>query len=239
MVCRIANFTVEFKNPSAAFKKKFAEYAVDAVPQATFELTEEALEELRCKFDHPMDRYQLEGAFFYNNFIDFVAANNTLFFHASLIEACGQGIAFTALSGTGKTTHTFLWQQLLGDKMQIINGDKPIIRFDDDGTPYGYGAPWCGKENLGKNTRVPLRHICFIERGENNTCEQITAKEALNMGIFNQFAIPRNQNGAVTTLSLIDQLLKNCTIWKIKCNMDISAAQVAYNAIFGSEQNEA
>ena len=239
MICRIANFTVEFKNPSPAFQKKFLEYAVDAVPQATFELTEEALKELQEKFNPPLDPYQLEGAFFYNSFIDFVSTNDTLFFHACLIDVLGEGVAFTALSGTGKTTHMLLWQRLLGDKIQIINGDKPIIRFDENGIPYGYGAPWCGKENLGKNTRVPLKHICFIERGENNSCEQITPEQALKMGIFNQFAIPRNQNGAVVTLGLIDRLLKNCSIWKISCNMDISAAKVAYNTIFRSEENEA
>jgi hypothetical protein len=53
------------------------------------------------------------------------------------------------------------------------------------------------------------------------------------MGIFNQVLIPRNAGGAVVTLGLIDRLLKQCKLWKIKCNMDISAAEVAYKTIFG------
>ena len=43
-----------------------------------------------------------------------------------LISFDGQGIAFAAPSGTGKTTHIKLWQRLYGDRVEIINGDKPL-----------------------------------------------------------------------------------------------------------------
>ena len=232
MICRIADFTGEFKNTSPQFEKNLSKYQCDATPQVVFTKTDDDIKEVESRHDIPLDPLAIEKTVFYNKFIDWLPVNDTLFFHASLIEVFGQVVAFTALSGTGKTTHTFLWQRLLGDKMQIVNGDKPIIRFFDD-TPYAYGSPWCGKENLSTNTKVPLKHICFIERSETNSCEEITPPEALNSGIFNQVLIPRNAGGAVVTLGLIDRLLKQCKLWKIKCNMDISAAEVAYNTIFG------
>jgi hypothetical protein len=232
VICRIADFTVEFKNTCAEFEENLSKYQCDATPQVVFSKTDDDIKEVEFRHDIPLEPLAIEKTIFYTKFIDWLPVDDTLFFHASLIEAHGVGVAFTALSGTGKTTHTFLWQRLLGDKMQIVNGDKPIIRFFDD-IPYAYGSPWCGKENLSTNTKVPLKHICFIERSETNSCEEITPPEALNMGIFNQVLIPRNAGGAVVTLGLIDRLLKQCKLWKIKCNMDISAAEVAYKTIFG------
>lgn len=238
MICRIADFTVEFQNTTKDFEDKLIPYQTTDKPQATFTISEGDLAKTQAKIKVPLSPIQLESSYFYNKFIDWIPTNDILFFHASLICVHGEGVAFTALSGTGKTTHTFLWQRLLGEKMEIINGDKPIIRFND-GNPYGYGSPWCGKENLSQNKKVPLKHVCFIERSNTNSCEQITPQEALKLGIFSQVLIPRNPDEATTTLALIDRLLKHCTLWRIKCNMDISAAKVAYNTIFGGNQDEA
>lgn len=48
-------------------------------------------------------------------------------FHAALIAFDGQGVAFAAPSGTGKTTHVKLWQRLYGDRVEIINGDQASL----------------------------------------------------------------------------------------------------------------
>jgi hypothetical protein len=106
-----------------------------------------------------------------------------------------------------------------------------------DGTPRAYGTPWQGKENFGENTSAPLGHVCFIERSDTNSCEQITPQEALK-DVFNQLYIPREPIAATRTLGILNRILTTCTIWRIKCNMDISAAEVAYNTIFGGK-NEA
>ena len=88
--------------------------------------------------------------------------------HAAVIEVDGLAYAFAAPSGTGKTTHIALWKKFFGDRANIINGDKPIIRFEN-GTPYIYGTPWCGKEGYNINTKAPLAALCFIERSPENT----------------------------------------------------------------------
>ena len=52
--------------------------------------------------------------------------------HAAVIEYQGEGYAFAAHSGTGKSTHIALWKKHFGDEVHIVNGDKPILRFIDD-----------------------------------------------------------------------------------------------------------
>ena len=50
--------------------------------------------------------------------------------HSSVVEVDGGGYAFAAESGTGKSTHTKYWKEVLGDRLTVINGDKPIYRFN-------------------------------------------------------------------------------------------------------------
>ena len=47
--------------------------------------------------------------------------------HSAVISCDGRGYAFCAKSGTGKSTHIALWKQVYGDRVKIINGDKPLI----------------------------------------------------------------------------------------------------------------
>ena len=63
--------------------------------------------------------------------------------NGSLVRHEGVAYAFTAKSGTGKSTHVSLWMQHIPD-CDIMNDDNPIIRLKDDGV-YVYGGPWSGK----------------------------------------------------------------------------------------------
>ena len=56
--------------------------------------------------------------------------------------------------------------------------------------------------------------------------------EAVDL-IFNQVYMPKDPMGALATMQLINRLINSCSLWKIRCNMDITAAETAYNEIFG------
>ena len=157
--------------------------------------------------------------------------------HSATFDVEGTGVAFAARSGTGKSTHMFLWQKLLGDRMTVVNGDKPIVRFfeDEPECPYAYGTPWNGKEKLGCNMRTPLKHICFIERAKENSVEKVDPKDAINR-ILNQVYMPKNPMALAKTMELINRLINCCNFWQINCNMEPEAAEVAYNTIFGKNQ---
>lgn len=169
----------------------------------------------------------------YRQIAEWLPNNGAFVLHSATFDVDGVGVAFAAHSGTGKTTHMNLWQQLLGDRMTIVNGDKPIVRFFDDEpeTPYAYGTPWNGKEHLGCNMRTPLKHICFIERSETNYVEKMEKSDVIDR-IFNQVYMPKDPVAVMNTMQLIDRLLSCCNLWTIHCNMDPAAADVAYNTIF-------
>lgn len=71
------------------------------------------------------------------------AARETLLFHASLVRQDGVGYAFTAKSGTGKSTQTANWLRYLPG-CDLMNDDNPIVRIVN-GSVMIYGSPWSGK----------------------------------------------------------------------------------------------
>ena len=159
---------------------------------------------------------------------DEILARDGFMIHGALIEYGGTGYLFTAQSGTGKTTHVELWKKRFGDAVHIVNGDKPFMRVID-GELYGYGSPWCGKENYNINTRVKLSKLCFIERGKENSIGEISESEAVSR-LMSQVEITTSRDLAAQ-LAMLDVLMEKCQRYLLKCNMDITAADVAYNGM--------
>ena len=151
-------------------------------------------------------------------------------FHASIVAADGMGYAFTAQSGTGKSTHSALWRQYLGEKAVMVNDDKPLIRVEEDGRAIAYGTPWNGKHKLGNNIAVPLRVICLLERSEDNWIREISKAEAYSF-VLQQISRPRDTGRLKTTLDLIDKM--QVKYYRMGCNISIEAAKMAYEAMSG------
>lgn len=199
----------------------------------TLERERSARDDIRCGRqvkDWP-DGY-LETLAVYRKIAERMPAYNTFLFHGSCVAVDGIGYLFTAKSGTGKSTHSRLWRELLGDRAVMVNDDKPLIRVNPDGTATVYGTPWDGKHHLSTNIAVPLKAICILERAKQNTIRQITAGEAYSM-LLQQAYRTMDSMALSKTLTLIDRLAASVSLWRLGCNTDIEAAEVAYEAMKG------
>lgn len=236
MKCRIADFNLKVDNVFLKIENLCKQYCIpdNEICEISFSMTTENIE--AEKIDGSNSIGYLEYVSLCRKLSEALPMKGAFLLHSACFDVNGSGVAFSAHSGTGKTTHMLLWQKLLGDRLTVVNGDKPIVRFfeNEPETPYAYGTPWCGKENLGCNMRTPLKHICFIERAEQNSCEPMEKGDAVNL-IFDQVYMPKNPEAMMQTLQLIDRLLSCCRLWKIKCNMEPQAAEVSFGAIFGKE----
>jgi len=154
---------------------------------------------------------------------------DTILFHGSVIAVDGIGYLFTAKSGTGKSTHTRLWREYFGERAVMVNDDKPLLRVTDNGVT-AYGTPYNGKHRLGANIAVPLKAICVLKRSDNNHIEPITREQAYAM-LLQQVYRPADGEKLMKTLDLVDRLADNVRLYKLGCNMDISAAKVAYEGM--------
>ena len=151
--------------------------------------------------------------------------------HGSALAVDGEGYLFTAPSGTGKSTHARLWRQLLGDRVTMVNDDKPFIRITDN-KAFVCGAPWDGKHRLSANVAVPLKAVCILHRSDKNVIKRITPKEAYP-ALLRQIYRPKDAAALAKTLDLIDRLTSSLRLFSLGCNMDTDAARTAYEAMKG------
>jgi len=232
----IADFIIDIQNKYEYIDEQCADYAYNGSLPADFEVSvsEDYIIKERLQGDEIYPDGYLESVCVYREIAFKLPIYDSLLLHASVISYKDRGIAFLAPSGTGKTTHTFLWQKLLGDDVRIINGDKPIIRFFDN-VPYAYGTPWAGKENWQINDKVKLTDVCIIERSDTCSVFKADTKKYLP-SLMMQVLRPTDPLLAIKTLGLVDRLVSSSNLWVIQCDISRQAVELAYNTICEGEK---
>lgn len=151
---------------------------------------------------------------------------NTLLLHGSTVAVDGEAYLFTAPCGTGKSTHTRLWREQFGHRAVMVNDDKAFLQLSEEGV-LAYGSPWTGKHGIGTNICVPLKGICFLQRGAENKIRQAAAESCLPE-LIHQCFLPDNHK-----VTLVEQLAERVPLWEMFCTKDPQAAIVAYTAMAG------
>jgi len=173
----------------------------------------------------------LEVTAVYRKIADKMLDYNTFVFHGSVIAVENQAFLFTAKSGTGKSTHTRLWREYLKDRAVMVNDDKPLIQISEQGVIV-HGTPWNGKHHIGENISVPLKAICILTRAEENHIVKISKSQAYPM-LLQQVYCPQNPERMQKTLALIDNMAETVELYRLGCNMNLEAAEIAYNEMKG------
>lgn len=151
-------------------------------------------------------------------------------FHSSAISCNDRGIAFSAKSGTGKTTHTSLWLQNIPNTI-MLNDDTPVIKTTDTNDVKIFGTPWAGTSGRNTNFSIPLKAIVFLKRSETNTISRITPQEAVRP-LFDGIIPPLTPAMLSKALNTMDRILSAVPAYLLSCNMNSDAAKVAYEGIF-------
>ena len=171
----------------------------------------------------------LESLCLYRQICDQILSYNALLLHAAAIAVDGEAYLFTAVSGTGKTTHINLWLEKFGDRAIVVNGDKPILR-KIDGKFFVCGTPWSGKECLNTNTKVPIRGICILERAKENRIVRISPQDGLHT-LLTQTVRPQDVSKMDAMLKTLEDLMQSVPLYRLGCNMDPEAAEVSYRGM--------
>ncbi len=237
----IAGRSVEITSLYPTVHEYCREYRADGEPELIVTTTPEDIERERefslredAAENRPHQDYRdsyLETLAVYRQIAEQMPAWDTLLIHGSALAVDGEAYLFTAKSGTGKSTHARLWREYLGDRVTMVNDDKPLVRIRG-GEAVIFGTPWNGKHRLGENIAVPLRAVCFIERAEENRIRPVTAAAAYPE-LLRQVYRPADPAMMARTMELLDGLCAAVSFWRLGCNMDIEAARVACEAMKG------
>ena len=113
----------------------------------------------------------------------------------------------------------------------MINDDKPLLRVNRSSSGTAsvtvYGTPWDGKHQLSSNIQVQLGAVCVLERAAENLIRKTNAYEELPL-LLQQIYRPRNAEALKCVIASVYKTIDIVPVYKLHCNMDISAAKIAY-----------
>ena len=228
----LADRYIEINSVYDELENFFKDYLVtDVIPDFSVSLCkEDILAEQEATSENQFSPTYLETLALLRKLAEILPSHNRILMHGASISYNENAYLFTAPSGTGKSTHIRLWKKYLGDDVKIVNGDKPFISLENE--PMIYGSPWAGKENWHRNCKMPLKGICFVQRGTANSIRRIEASECLSL-LFKQVYLPADTLAAGLTLELVDTLIKNVPLYVLTCDMSEEAVKCSFEALTG------
>ena len=172
---------LEFREPSAqdplyvaVFRPTSSEVVVHCSDR-TFE-RDGSETVLRNLFHYPFDQLLCMYTF----------SGRGLILHAAghLLE--GRGVAFSGISGAGKTTITGLLRGRPG--WMPLSDDRLFMRLEGNAVVL-HGTPWPGEGRVAEAACGPMRHLLFLEKGPVHTVRRIGAAECLER-LFPVVSVP-------------------------------------------------
>ena len=219
-----------------------ADYITDLEPLFTVEPVEEDLSRIQADFDrtdeaegHPKRRRPdgyLENNAIHSLLAEKLTEYDVLLMHGSALCMDGEAFIFTAKSGTGKSTHSRLWREVFGERVQMINDDKPMLRFTEEGVRV-CGTPWDGKHRLSSNTSAPLKAVVSLERSEINRVSPMCGADAFPV-LMKQCFSSKDPVIMMRIMNMEKRLLDTVGLYRLGCNTEPSAAVTAYEGLVGS-----
>lgn len=228
MIIKIAGLLIDVKNKYSYFSQMARGFEGEGEADFSVEVPQSVIDNVIAENPEYSEGY-VESLEIYRIICRKILEYDAMLMHCAAICVDGEAYLFTAVSGTGKTTHISLWMEKFKDRCFVVNGDKPILRFVN-GKFYACGTPWRGKENYGSNLNVPIKAVCILERGEKNEIEKIPAHEAIST-VITQTLRTNDMYEMEKMLTLTDKLLASVPFYRLKCNMEKEAADVSYEGM--------
>jgi hypothetical protein len=165
-----------------------------------------------------------------SNFLFELLKFNGMMLHASAVEIDGKAYLFSAPCGTGKSTHTRLWQTVFGDRARVFNDDKPALRYLD-GKWYAYGTPWCGKDGININMKAPVAGICFLKQASENRIRRLGSAESIQKIISQTLHRFKKIESIDLMLGHVESIVKSIPVFELENRPEPDAARLSYETM--------
>ena len=241
ILVELVNYVYMIWGEGSSLRQFFKEYESEGEPNFFITITEEEI--FREKIANSKEgrgqrtKNALELCAIQRRIASTLSYQSILLFHGSAVCVDGQTYIFTAPSGTGKSTHSRLWREMLTDHdVVMVNDDKPFLKVED-GLVTAYGSPWRGKEGLGCKMSAPVKAICSISRGTENVIREATPEEMYSI-FYEQSFRPLDKVGTENHLHTLDVLTRSVRLYKLSCDVSLEAARLSYETMAGKISGE-
>ena len=112
-----------------------------------------------------------------------------------------------------------------------VSRDKPLIRRAPDGRFWAYGTPWCGKDGINQNKKLPLAGICFMKQAKENKIRPLSQPEAVQNIIsqtIRQFYLVKDLD---LMLTQVGKLVKSVPVFELENRPEPEAARLSYETM--------
>lgn len=153
----------------------------------------------------------------------------TLEMHASVTVRGDLGYLFLGKSGTGKSTHSRLWQECFKDAW-LLNDDNPVVRLKEDGA-YVYGSPWSGKTPCYKNDVRRIGAFVKLAQAPYNKMHTLRLPEAYAYILSSSSGlkiVPQVMDQLYDTIS---RLIQTVQVYGLECLPDTAAAELCAQTV--------
>lgn len=148
--------------------------------------------------------------------------------HSASILYKGKAWLFSGPSGTGKSTHTNLWNELWNTP--IINGDLNLIAMKND-RPVVYGIPWCGTSGIFSTKTYPLGGIILLRQALHDVVKELTADEKLLTVNLRLISPSWNEELFDINLHTVERIVQKILVCRLACTKEYSAAHTMQKKI--------
>lgn len=218
-----------------AYAPLFASFLTDEPVQNRVCVSEETLRERADFYPPESSPAYVEGCELAAKVSYALMQYDCCIFHSVAFLWQGKAWLFAAPSGTGKTTQYLLWKRMLGEKVTMLNGDKPVLACCE-GTVWVHPSPWFGKEGMHNDDSAPLGGIIFLAQAQKNEISMLTPREAV-IPLLSQILYDGTKDDAILCGCKIgESILKSVPIWHLKNRGDAASAKLTYETIARYEE---
>lgn len=148
--------------------------------------------------------------------------------HSASVLYKGYAWLFSGSSGTGKSTHTNLWNKLYNTP--VLNGDLNIISIKD-GLAVTYGLPWCGTSGKFTAKSFPLGGIIFLKKAPVNVVETMS-EDNKALSVMQRLVSPSWDTALLKkNLGFAENIIAKTHIYSLCCTKKPDAASIMKNTI--------
>ena len=152
-----------------------------------------------------------------------------LMLHCSFIKINDRGILFSVPSGIGKSTQARLWER--EENAEIINGDRAILRMQEEGIWQAFGLPYAGSSEVYRNESATVGAVVVLQQGMHNELYRLSRGKAYCAVWKELFQSNAFSHLQITVAETLEMMIKSIPVYKFSCCPDGTAVRFLKNKL--------
>ena len=153
------------------------------------------------------------------------ASKKTIKMHASVTEKDGNALMFLGVSGTGKSTHSYLWRKYV-EGCTLLNDDEPIVRIYDDNSVRVFGAPWSGSTPCYRNVSAKISAFVHLHQSPENKLTEEGGREAFVSIFSSTHTLQTDSSITNDVFNTVADILGVVPVYRLDCRPDREAVSL-------------